>query len=197
MDHHPILTEDELAMLRDLGSSQETAAGQSLSGYLATPLLGLLQRADQLVLEARFAGHQLRFPLRFTEGDDGFVEPRIAAPVIKELGYPHLRTWRLDQEARLKVADTECLVHSLSLDGLVVEGLPSDLTIGATLSGTLLIHELAPLPLCAELVRHIHQRNGVQGWALHFQMAKPDLEQLSCWMFQRHQDAFTQAYQPR
>ena len=197
MDHHPILTEDELAMLRDLGSSQETAAGQSLSGYLATPLLGLLQRADQLVLEARFAGHQLRFPLRFTEGDDGFVEPRIAAPVIKELGYPHLRTWRLDQEARLKVADTECLVHSLSLDGLVVEGLPSDLTIGATLSGTLLIHELAPLPLCAELVRHIHQRNGVQGWALHFQMAKPDLEQLSSWMFQRHQDAFTQAYQPR
>jgi hypothetical protein len=197
MDHHPILTEDELAMLRDLGSSQETAAGQSLSGYLATPLLGLLQRADQLVLEARFAGHQLRFPLRFTEGDDGFVEPRIAAPVIKELGYPHLRTWRLDQEARLKVADTECLVHSLSLDGLVVEGLPSDLTIGAPLSGTLLIHELAPLPLCAELVRHIHQRNGVQGWALHFQMAKPDLEQLSSWMFQRHQDAFTQAYQPR
>lgn len=197
MDHHPILTEDELAMLRDLGSSQETAAGQSLSGYLATPLLGLLQRADQLVLEARFAGHQLRFPLRFTEGDDGFVEPRIAAPVIKELGYPHLRTWRLDQEARLKVADTECLVHSLSLDGLVVEGLPSDLTIGATLSGTLLIHELAPLPLCAELVRHIHQPNGVQGWALHFQMAKPDLEQLSSWMFQRHQDAFTQAYQPR
>lgn len=197
MDHHPILTEDELAMLRDLGSSQETAAGQSLSGYLATPLLGLLQRADQLVLEARFAGHQLRFPLRFTEGDDGFVEPRIAAPVIKELGYPHLRTWRLDQEARLKVADTECLVHSLSLDGLVVEGLPSDLTIGAILSGTLLIHELAPLPLCAELVRHIHQRNGVQGWALHFQMAKPDLEQLSSWMFQRHQDAFTQAYQPR
>lgn len=197
MDHHQILTEDELVMLRDLGSSQETAAGQSLSGYLATPLLGLLQRADQLVLEARFAGHQLRFPLRFTQGDDGFVEPRIAAPVIKELGYPHLRAWRLDQEARLKVADTECLVHSLSLDGLVVEGLPAGLTIGATLSGTLLIHELAPLPLCAELVRHIHQRNGVQGWALHFQMAKPDLEQLRSWMFQRHQDAFTQAYQPR
>ncbi len=197
MDHHPILTEDELAMLRDLGSSQETAAGQSLSGYLATPLLELLQRADQLVLEARFAGHQLRFPLRFTEGDDGFVEPRIAAPIITELGYPHLRAWRLDQEARLKVADTECLVHSLSLDGLVVEGLPTDLTIGATLSGTLLIHELAPLPLCAELVRHMHLRNGVQGWALHFQMAKPDLEQLSSWMFQRHQDAFTQAYQPR
>lgn len=197
MDHHPILTEDELAMLRDLGSSQETAVGQSLSGYLATPLLELLQRADQLVLEARFAGHQLRFPLRFTEGDDGFVEPRIAAPIITELGYPHLRAWRLDQEARLKVADTECLVHSLSLDGLVVEGLPTDLTIGATLSGTLLINELAPLPLCAELVRHMHLRNGVQGWALHFQMAKPDLEQLSSWMFQRHQDAFTQAYQPR
>ncbi|OCA61710.1 hypothetical protein A9R10_11700 [Aeromonas piscicola] len=197
MDHHQILTEDELAMLRDLGSSQETAAGQSLSGYLATPLLGLLQRADQLVLEARFAGHQLRFPLRFTQGDDGFVEPRIAAPVIKELGYPHLRAWRLDQKARLKVADTECLVHSLSLDGLVVEGLPTGLVIGATLSGTLLIHELPPLPLCAELVRHIHQRNGVQGWALHFQMAKPDLEQLRSWMFQRHQDAFTQAYQPR
>ncbi|MDF2412727.1 PilZ domain-containing protein [Aeromonas sp. 1HA1] len=197
MDHHPILTEDELAMLRDLGSSQETAAGQSLSGYLATPLLELLQRADQLVLEARIAGHQLRFPLRFTEGDDGFVEPRIAAPIITELGYPHLRAWRLDQEARLKVADTECLVHSLSLDGLVVEGLPTDLTIGATLSGTLLINELAPLPLCAELVRHMHLRNGVQGWALHFQMAKPDLEQLSSWMFQRHQDAFTQAYQPR
>ncbi|HEH9408488.1 PilZ domain-containing protein [Aeromonas salmonicida] len=197
MDHHQILTEDELAMLRDLGSDQEMAAGQSLSGYLATPLLGLLQRADQLVLEARFAGHQLRFPLRFTQGDDGFVEPRIAAPVIKELGYPHLRAWRLDEKARFKVAETEYLVHSLSLDGLVVEGLPTRLTVGATLRGNLLIHELAPLPLCAELIRHINQRNGVQGWALHFQMAKPDLERLRSWMFQRHQDAFTQAYQPR
>lgn len=193
MDHHQILTEDELAMLRDLGSDQETAAGQSLSGYLATPLLGLLQRADQLVLEARFAGHQLRFPLRFTQGDDGFVEPRIAAPVIKELGYPHPRTW----QASFRMGEHEYLVHSLSLDGLVVEGLPPGLAVGATLTGSLLIEDLAPLPLSAELVRHIHRRNGIQGWALHFQMAKPDLELLRNWMFQRHQDAFTQAYQPR
>ncbi|HHO2169190.1 TPA: PilZ domain-containing protein [Aeromonas hydrophila] len=197
MDHHQILTEDELAMLRDLGSDQETAAGQSLSGYLATPLLGLLQRADQLVLEARFAGHQLRFPLRFTQGDDGFVEPRIAAPVIKELGYPHPRTWRLDEQASFRMGEHEYLVHSLSLDGLVVEGLPPGLAVGATLTGSLLIKDLAPLPLSAELVRHIHRRNGIQGWALHFQMAKPDLELLRNWMFQRHQDAFTQAYQPR
>ncbi|HDC4321432.1 MULTISPECIES: PilZ domain-containing protein [Aeromonas] len=197
MDHHQILTEDELAMLRDLGSDQETAAGQSLSGYLATPLLGLLQRADQLVLEASFAGHQLRFPLRFTQGDDGFVEPRIAAPVIKELGYPHPRTWRLDEQASFRMGEHEYLVHSLSLDGLVVEGLPPGLAVGATLTGSLLIEDLAPLPLSAELVRHIHRRNGIQGWALHFQMAKPDLELLRNWMFQRHQDAFTQAYQPR
>ncbi|MFM4807963.1 PilZ domain-containing protein [Aeromonas hydrophila] len=197
MDHHQILTEDELAMLRDLGSDQETAAGQSLSGYLATPLLGLLQRADQLVLEARFAGHQLRFPLRFTQGDDGFVEPRIAAPVIKELGYPHPRTWRLDEQASFRMGGHEYLVHSLSLDGLVVEGLPPGLAVGATLTGSLPIEDLAPLPLSAELVRHIHRRNGIQGWALHFQMAKPDLELLRNWMFQRHQDAFTQAYQPR
>ncbi|BCK62061.1 hypothetical protein KAM338_05350 [Aeromonas caviae] len=197
MDHHQILTEDELAMLRDLGSDQETAAGQSLSGYLATPLLGLLQRADQLVLEARFAGHQLRFPLRFTQGDDGFVEPRIAAPVIKELGYPHPRTWRLDEQASFRMGEHEYLVHSLSLDGLVVEGLPPGLAVGATLTGSLLIEDLAPLPLSAELVRHIHRRNGIQGWALHFQMAKTDLELLRNWMFQRHQDAFTQAYQPR
>ncbi|EPU3917471.1 PilZ domain-containing protein [Aeromonas hydrophila] len=197
MDHHQILTEDELAMLRDLGSDQETAAGQSLSGYLATPLLGLLQRADQLVLEARFAGHQLRFPLRFTQGDDGFVEPRIAAPVIKELGYPHPRTWRLDEQASFRMGEHEYLVHSLSLDGLVVEGLPPGLAVGATLTGSLLIEDLASLPLSAELVRHIHRRNGIQGWALHFQMAKADLELLRNWMFQRHQDAFTQAYQPR
>ncbi|MFB2925379.1 PilZ domain-containing protein [Aeromonas hydrophila] len=197
MDHHQILTEDELAMLRDLGSDQETAAGQSLSGYLATPLLGLLQRADQLVLEACFAGHQLRFPLRFTQGDDGFVEPRIAAPVIKELGYPHPRTWRLDEQASFRMGEHEYLVHSLSLDGLVVEGLPPGLAVGATLTGSLLIEDLAPLPLSAELVRHIHRRNGIQGWALHFQMAKADLELLRNWMFQRHQDAFTQAYQPR
>ncbi|AXV33294.1 hypothetical protein BFW41_04980 [Aeromonas hydrophila] len=197
MDHHQILTEDELAMLRDLGSDQETAAGQSLSGYLATPLLGLLQRADPLVLEARFAGHQLRFPLRFTQGDDGFVEPRIAAPVIKELGYPHQRTWRLDEQASFRMGEHEYLVHSLSLDGLVVEGLPPGLAVGATLTGSLFIEDLAPLPLSAELVRHIHRRNGIQGWALHFQMAKPDLELLRNWMFQRHQDAFTQAYQPR
>ncbi|QGZ71969.1 PilZ domain-containing protein [Aeromonas hydrophila] len=197
MDHHQILTEDELAMLRDLGSDQETAAGQSLSGYLATPLLGLLQRADQLVLEASFAGHQLRFPLRFTQGDDGFVEPRIAAPVIKELGYPHPRTWRLDEQASFRMGEHDYLVHSLSLDGLVVEGLPPGLAVGATLTGSLLIEDLAPLPLSAELVRHIHRRNGIQGWALHFQMAKPDLELLRNWMFQRHQDAFTQAYQPR
>ncbi|MCZ0751437.1 PilZ domain-containing protein [Aeromonas enteropelogenes] len=194
MEHHQILTEDELAMLRDLGNDQENTAGQSLSGYLATPLVGLLQRADRLVLEARFAGHQLRFPLRFTQGDDGFIEPRIAAPVIKELGYPHQRTWRLDEKARFRVAGTDYQVHSLSLDGLVVEGLPSNLIKGSTLNGTLYIHELAPLPLCAELIRHIHQQNGLQGWALHFQMAKPDLERLRNWIFLRHQDAFTEAY---
>ncbi|WDF93776.1 PilZ domain-containing protein [Aeromonas dhakensis] len=197
MDHHQILTEDELAMLRDLGNDQETAAGQPLSGYLATPLLGLLQRADQLVLEARFAGHQLRFPLRFTQGDDGFVEPRIAAPVIKELGYPHPRTWRLDEQARFQMGEEDYLVHSLSLDGLVVEGLPAELAMDATLAGTLLLEGLPPLPLSAEPVRRIHRRNGIQGWALHFQMAREDLEQLRGWMFQRHQDAFTQAYQPR
>ncbi len=95
------------------------------------------------------------------------------------------------------MGEHEYLVHSLSLDGLVVEGLPPGLAVGATLTGSLLIEDLAPLPLSAELVRHIHRRNGIQGWALHFQMAKPDLELLRNWMFQRHQDAFTQAYQPR
>ena len=98
MAHHPILTDDELAMLRDLGSNQDTHV---LSGHLDAPMLGLLQKAEHLVLEARFAGHQLRFLLSFTQGEDGFVEPRLSAPVIRELGFAQPRAWRLAQKAKL------------------------------------------------------------------------------------------------
>ncbi|MGL5462050.1 MAG: PilZ domain-containing protein, partial [Aeromonas veronii] len=45
MAHHPILTDDELAMLRDLGSNQDTHV---LSGHLDAPMLGLLQKAEHL-----------------------------------------------------------------------------------------------------------------------------------------------------
>lgn len=124
MAHHPILTDDELAMLRDLGSNQDTHV---LSGHLDAPMLGLLQKAEHLVLEARFAGHQLRFPLSFTQGEDGFVEPRLSAPVIRELGFAQPRAWRLTQKAKLCSELGLFQVLSLSLNGLIVENLPTDM----------------------------------------------------------------------
>ncbi|MGY3941718.1 hypothetical protein [Aeromonas tecta] len=195
MDKHQILTEEELAMLRDLGNAEDQAAGQFLRGYLNLPLLSLLQRANPLVLEAQISGHQLRFPLYCAEGEEGHTELRIAAPSITELGYPHLRAWRLDEKACLQTADAEYEVHSLSVGGLIVEDLPAALVKGDALEGVLLIEGLPPLPLTGSLIRRIPSRKQRHDWALQFQLGTTDREQLRDWLFQRHQDAFIQAYQ--
>jgi hypothetical protein len=196
MDHQQILTDEELTMLRELGKDQESAAGQSLSGYLDTPLLGLLQRADMLALEARFAGHQLHFPLYFTQGEDGFLEPRIAAPVIQELSHEHPRAWRLDTKGRLQLSGGNYQVTSLSLNGLIVQRLPSHLKRGDAVSAILILDELAPLALSGVLIREIRNQQTNIGWAINFQMNEADQERLRGWMFQHHQSTFTQAYAP-
>ncbi|WP_323917782.1 hypothetical protein [Aeromonas caviae] len=91
MDKHQLLTDEELAMLRDLGNDEDIATSQYLRGTLPLPLQSLLQRAKPLTLEARIAGYQLRFPLHCTQAEEGHTELRIAAPTITELGSPHLR----------------------------------------------------------------------------------------------------------
>ena len=191
MAHHPILTDDELAMLRDLGSNQDTHV---LSGHLDAPMLGLLQKAEHLVLEARFAGHQLRFPLSFTQGEDGFVEPRLSAPVIRELGFAQPRAWRLTQKAKLYSELGLFQVLSLSLNGLIVENLPTDMVADTPINGELCIEQEAPLPLQGRLVRRIKANADHATWALSFQMSESNIERLRHWLFQRHQDAFTEAY---
>lgn len=195
MDKHQILTEEELTMLRDLGDAEDQAASQFLCGFLNLPLQSLLQRAHPLVLEAQIAGHQLRFPLYCAEAEEGQTELRIAAPSITELGYPHLRAWRLDEKASLQTVDAEYSVHSLSVGGLIVEKLPATLVKGDSLDGQLRIEALPPLPLTGTLIRHIRSRKQLHDWALQFELSKTDREQLRDWIFQRHQDAFVREYQ--
>lgn len=192
MAHHQILTDDELAMLRDLGSNQES---HLLSGHLDGPMLGLLQKADNLVLEARFAGHQLRFPLTFTQREDGFIEPRLSAPVIRELGFARPRAWRLSQKARLRTEQGHYQVLSLSLNGLIVEHMPLGMVADTQLNGELCLDEEESLPLQGRLVRLIKSNPASATWAISFQMSESDIERLRHWLFQRHQDAFTEAYQ--
>ncbi len=182
-------------MLQDLGDAEDMAAGQFLRGNLSLPLQSLLQRASPLTIEARIAGHQLRFPLHCTLAAEGHTELRIAAPTITELGSPHLRAWRLDEKAVLHTGDAEYEVHSLSLGGLIVAGLPPTLAKGDRLHGTLGIEGLPPLALSGTLIRHVHSHQQRHDWALKFQLDKGDQEQLRDWLFQRHQDAFVQAYQ--
>ncbi len=193
MAHHQILTEDELAMLRDLGSNQDTHV---LSGHLDAPMLGLLHKAEHLVLEARFAGHQLRFPLTFIEAAEGVVEPRLAAPVIREFGFTRPRAWRLEQKAKLHSSKGLFQVLSLSLNGLIVENLPTDMLADDSLSGELYIAQEACFPLDARLVRRIKSDANHATWALSFQMSESDIERLHQWLFQRHQNTFTEAYLP-
>jgi len=191
MAHHQILTDDELAMLRDLGSNQEPHV---LSGHLDAPMLGLLQKAEHLVLEARFAGHQLRFPLTFTQGEEGFFAPRLSAPVIRELGFAQPRAWRLAQKARFTCELGQFQVISLSLNGLIVENLPPDMLADTLIRGELCIEQEVPFSLQGRLVRRIKANPGHATWALSFQMSDADIERLRQWLFQRHQDAFTEAY---
>lgn len=195
MDKHQILTDEELAMLQDLGDAEDMAAGQFLRGNLSLPLQSLLQRASPLTIEARIAGHQLRFPLHCTLAAEGHTELRIAAPTITELGSPHLRAWRLDEKAVFHTSDAEYEVHSLSLGGLIVAGLPPTLAKGDRLHGTLDIEGLPPLALSGTLIRHVQSHRKHHDWALKFQLDKGDQERLRDWLFQRHQDAFVQTYQ--
>ncbi|WP_349919176.1 PilZ domain-containing protein [Aeromonas veronii] len=195
MDKQPILTDEELTMLRELGNAEEMATGQFLRGYLNPPLQSLLQRADALVLEARIAGHQLRFPLYNTEQEEGHGELRIAAPAISELGHAHLRPWRLDVSASLQTADGTYEVPSLSVGGLIATGLPPTLGRGNTFDGILLIESLLPLPITATLIRPIRSHRPGQDWALQYQLGQVDRERLRDWIFLRHQDAFTREYQ--
>ncbi|MFM5277891.1 PilZ domain-containing protein [Aeromonas caviae] len=195
MDKHQLLTDEELAMLRDLGNDEDIATSQYLRGTLPLPLQSLLQRAKPLTLEARIAGYQLRFPLHCTQAEEGHAEQRIAAPTITELGSPHLRAWRLDEKAVLCTEDAEYEVYSLSLGGLIVAGLPDAFAKGDPLGGYLRIEDLPPLAMTGTLVRHVDANPHRHDWAVQFRLGKEDQEQLRDWLFQRHQDAFVQAYQ--
>ncbi|BBS18268.1 PilZ domain-containing protein [Aeromonas caviae] len=195
MDKHQLLTDEELAMLRDLGNDEDIATSQYLRGPLPLPLQSLLQRAKPLTLEARIAGYQLRFPLHCTQAEEDHAELRIAAPTITELGSPHLRAWRLDEKAVLCTEDAEYEVYSLSLGGLIVAGLPDAFAKGDPLGGYLRIEDLPPLAMTGTLVRHVDANPHRHDWAVQFRLGKEDQEQLRDWLFQRHQDAFVQAYQ--
>ncbi len=195
MDKHQLLTDEELAMLRDLGNDEDIATSQYLRGTLPLPLQSLLQRAKPLTLEARIAGYQLRFPLHCTQAEEGHTELRIAAPTITELGSPHLRAWRLDEKAVLCTEDAEYEVYSLSLGGLIVAGLPDAFAKGDPLGGYLRIEGLPPLAMTGTLIRHVDANQHHHDWAVQFRLGKEDQEQLRDWLFQRHQDAFVQAYQ--
>ncbi|WP_323944634.1 PilZ domain-containing protein [Aeromonas caviae] len=194
MDKHQLLTDEELAMLRDLGNDEDIATSQYLRGTLPLPLQSLLQRAKPLTLEARIAGYQLRFPLHCTQAEEGHTELRIAAPTITELGSPHLRAWRLDEKAVLCTEDAEYEVYSLSLGGLIVAGLPDSSAKGDPLGGYLRIEGLPPLAMTGTLIRHVDANQHHHDWAVQFRLGKEDQEQLRDWLFQRHQDAFVQAY---
>ncbi len=195
MDKHQLLTDEELAMLRDLGNDEDIATSQYLRGTLPLPLQSLLQRAKPLTLEARIAGYQLRFPLHCTQAEEGHTELRIAAPTITELGSPHLRAWRLDEKAVLCTEDAEYEVYSLSLGGLIVADLPDSSAKGDPLGGYLRIEDLPPLAMTGTLIRHVDANQHHHDWAVQFRLGKEDQEQLRDWLFQRHQDAFVQAYQ--
>ncbi|AXA99766.1 MULTISPECIES: PilZ domain-containing protein [Aeromonas] len=195
MDKHQLLTDEELAMLRDLGNDEDIATSQYLRGTLPLPLQSLLQRAKPLTLEARIAGYQLRFPLHCTQAEEGHTELRIAAPTITELGSPHLRAWRLDEKAVLCTEDAEYEVYSLSLGGLIVADLPDAFAKGDPLGGYLRIEDLPPLAMTGTLIRHVDANQHHHDWAVQFRLGKEDQEQLRDWLFQRHQDAFVQAYQ--
>ncbi len=195
MDKHQLLTDEELAILRDLGNDEDIATSQYLRGTLPLPLQSLLQRAKPLTLEARIAGYQLRFPLHCTQAEEGHTELRIAAPTITELGSPHLRAWRLDEKAVLCTEDAEYEVYSLSLGGLIVAGLPDSFAKGDPLGGYLRIEGLPPLTMTGTLIRHVDANQHHHDWAVQFRLGKEDQEQLRDWLFQRHQDAFVQAYQ--
>ncbi|MEJ6017777.1 PilZ domain-containing protein [Aeromonas caviae] len=195
MDKHQLLTDEELAMLRDLGNDEDIATSQYLRGTLPLPLQSLLQRAKPLTLEARIAGYQLRFPLHCTQAEEGHTELRIAAPTITELGSPHLRAWRLDEKAVLCTEDAEYEVYNLSLGGLIVAGLPDSFAKGDPLGGYLRIEDLPPLAMTGTLIRHVDANPHRHDWVVQFRLGKEDQEQLRDWLFQRHQDAFVQAYQ--
>ena len=49
--------------------------------------------------------------------------------------------------------------------------------------------------MTGSLIRHVDTNQSQHDWAVQFRLDKDDQEQLRDWLFQRHQDAFVQAYQ--
>lgn len=84
---------------------------------------------------------------------------------------------------------------SLSLNGLIVENMPLGMVADTQLNGELCLDEEEPLPLQGRLVRRIKAHADHATWALSFQLSESNIERLRHWLFQRHQDAFTEAYQ--
>ena len=74
-------------------------------------------------------------------------------------------------------------------------GLPDAFAKGDPLGGYLRIEDLPPLAMTGTLVRHVDANQHYHDWAVQFRLGKEDQEQLRHWLFQRHQDAFVQAYQ--
>ena len=75
MDKHQLLTDEELAMLRDLGNDEDIATSQ-YPRHPAPSSPKPVAAGQALTLEARIAGYQLRFPLPLHPGRGG---PRRAA----------------------------------------------------------------------------------------------------------------------
>lgn len=186
------LTQDELAMLLEATTSGKDDSGETLPVYLTPAQHGLLRHASQLVLEASLESHRLRFPITQSLQADGQTLTQLAPPLIEERSGDHPRPWRINEPAILLAGPLEWPVLNLSEQGLVVDTRGYRPAVAGRLYGALSLTSLAPLSLSGEWVRLVTPPSE---WALRFTMSEQEHALLQQWLFERHQDTFSDSYE--
>lgn len=196
MKRNNYLSEQELEMLLHLPESvNENHPADNYPIELNNAyLLALLNRADNMFIEASFNQHHLRFPLYLSRDTPDVMTPHLGVPEIYEHADSGQRLWRLEQPDDLVLQNSEgdplpFEIINISTSGLLIRDHSMTLNLGEHFDGVLSGFGIA-IPLTGIIVRSKKQKNKSQEWAIHLTLDASAHELLQEYIYQQHQDMY-------
>lgn len=192
MADQTVLTEDELAFIRQLMTRAAPAKGDGPTGFRidggaqSNELLLQLAARTELTLEARSGEFRMSFPLHIHEDELHSLNLQLSPPVIYEQS-PTPRAWRLQLDEPLPLLErggrpTALHVRELSSHSLLVEAdnrhkPPKHFHLHLALP------DEAPLEIDARRVREV--KDGLAAYEVEFAGQK-DAERIRSFLYQQH-----------